>query len=514
MNRVITAAVAASLLAGIVKAQDTKSPDDRIHVERIDGGTTLMRDIAGDYSQHPKVFIALMAVRDRLFTPVGACFGIYPQDPDAVESPAELHWEIGVRVSPRAAAKKLTAPPKPYRIAKLPAIDAAVIETNVQTAAIDGLAMFRWMAEHGYVQVAPTRIEYLSHEGSPMLLPVKIIVPVKKRRSGLTLPARSGVGEVPAMQLDSSLDNLQHTPGYRASPLGSIGEIVRRGAGPVDVVLIPGWGFGAKVFDQFMADNASRFRMIAVTLPGFGTTTAPPMPPRETSYADQTWTRAAEEAVAQLIVSEHLHRPVLVGHFIVGTQIALRMAIDHPELISGVVAMAGAPLSPMASRRDSTGKTSATYDERVRGIDGYLAPRFFKMVPKLAWDQNNFSEVLYARDSAHAAELWRLSASVPVPVMVRYLCEFYASDMSREYAQIRVPTIALIPGFSAELLADTRQRNVKPLFMDSWASAAGANPLLSVRMVPGSRIFITDDQPDAVRAAIQELSRQKMATKR
>jgi hypothetical protein len=169
-------------------AQGAKRPDDRIHLERITGGSALMRDVTGDYAQHPKVFAELLTLRDQLFTPIGACFGIYPDDPDVVEAKSQLKWQIGVRVEPKEAGAKLASPPAPWRLSKLPDVEAAVIETDVQTAGLDGLAMFRWMAEHGYAQIAPTRIEYLSHEGSPMLLPVKIIVPVVKRRSGLVLP--------------------------------------------------------------------------------------------------------------------------------------------------------------------------------------------------------------------------------------------------------------------------------------------------------------------------------------
>jgi len=87
------------------------------------------------------------------------------------------------------------------------------------------------------------------------------------------------------------------------------------------------------------------------------------------------------------------------------------------------------------------------------------------------------------------------------------LCEFYASDMTRDYAGLRVPAIALVPGFSPGLLADTKQKNLKPIFIDSWASAVGAGPLLLVRRIPGSMIFMTDDQPAAVLAAIEDIAR-------
>ena len=130
-----------------------------------------------------------MAVRDAGYIGVGDCFGIYPMDPDAVASPAALRWRVGVRVSAKPG-QRLQAPKPPYKLERLPATQAAVLETRVDTAATDGLALLRWMPENGYVQTGPTRMEYLAHDGNPLLIPARIIVPIKKRPSGLLLPPR------------------------------------------------------------------------------------------------------------------------------------------------------------------------------------------------------------------------------------------------------------------------------------------------------------------------------------
>src|SRR5204862_2224286 len=97
-----------------------------------------------------------------------------------------------------------------------------------------------------------------------------------------------------AMAQDSLLDNLQHDAAYRPARLGTLGQVVRKGSGSLDVLIIAGWGFGASAFEEFMTSNSERYRMVAVTLPGFGGTAAPPMPPANTSYSEGTWTRAAE----------------------------------------------------------------------------------------------------------------------------------------------------------------------------------------------------------------------------
>ena len=91
------------LLGSILgRAQGLSSPithEDQIKVEEIPAITIVYREVVGDYSLHPKVFAEMMAYSQKRFSPVGACFGIYPIDPDSVESPAKLKWEVGVAVA-------------------------------------------------------------------------------------------------------------------------------------------------------------------------------------------------------------------------------------------------------------------------------------------------------------------------------------------------------------------------------------------------------------------------------
>jgi hypothetical protein len=90
--------------------------------------------------------------------------------------------------------------------------------------------------------------------------------------STLAVPAGEVVAQgVPRiLEQDSSLDNLVDPPGYQTSPLGTLGAIRRVGTGPRAMVLVPGLGFGAEVFEPLMADFEDQFTMFAVTLPGSG----------------------------------------------------------------------------------------------------------------------------------------------------------------------------------------------------------------------------------------------------
>jgi len=143
------------------------------------------------------------------------------------------------------------------------------------------------------------------------------------------------------MKQDSTLNNLVDPPGYKTAKLGTLGEVVRAGTGNQGMILIPGLGFGGSIFDEFMQGFLGQYRMYAVTLPGFGGTSAPPCPGEKTSFGLQTWTNAALGAIEKLMEEEKIQNPIIVGHWLGGTQIALRLALKHPDKIKAVVLLAG-----------------------------------------------------------------------------------------------------------------------------------------------------------------------------
>ena len=62
----------------------------------------------------------------------------------------------------------------------------------------------------------------------------------------------------PGAARDSTLDNLVHAPDYVTSAPGTLGAVVERGHGPIDMVLLSGFGVGASAFEGFMKRNANR----------------------------------------------------------------------------------------------------------------------------------------------------------------------------------------------------------------------------------------------------------------
>jgi len=194
----------------------TTSTGKAVHIESLPASWVVVREVQGGYEKHTQVFDELMRYVGANFRAVGYCFGIYPTDPDAVKSGTQ-RWQVGVRVVPGKALgygnnlpmqsltristrqleqqrRQFRKAESPYRLELLDATETAVVESSVEEAPQDGLSMFGWMAKNGYVQIGPTRMEYLSHEGAPNKIPTRIVVPVKKRPSGLTVKVSSDFG--------------------------------------------------------------------------------------------------------------------------------------------------------------------------------------------------------------------------------------------------------------------------------------------------------------------------------
>lgn len=115
-------------------------------------------------------------------------------------------------------------------------------------------------------------------------------------------------------------------------------HVVEQGAGP-PLVLIHGLGgqlqhFTHSLFERLTGD----FRLIAIDRPGAGYSTR----------RDDDSARLAEQARAihTFIATQKIEKPLLVGHSL-GGSVALRLALDYPGSISGLVL-----LSPLTRRQE------------------------------------------------------------------------------------------------------------------------------------------------------------------
>lgn len=297
-----------------------------------------------------------------------------------------------------------------------------------------------------------------------------------------------------------TVDNLIHAPGYKPCVWGTLGEVKHFGSGNQDMILLPGWGFDHSVFTDFISRHEKEYRMWAVTIPGFGSTQAPPMPAQNENYRDLNWTKGVVNGIVDLIDREQLKNPVIVSLFSVSSMIALRLALDHPEKVSKVIIISG--IAKFTANYPSYEPRSL--ENRSQFIEKGLATQWFKTVNTETWNKGNFSPATFSRDSVRAKRLWNMMSSVPIPVMVRYLCEFYCTDLSLEYAKLKVPTLILIPSFSATYFSRPENSFMPSFFHFSWLGALPASNQIQMVTISDSHAFIMDDQPEKFDAIVRE----------
>ena len=95
-------------------------------------------------------------------------------------------------------------------------------------------------------------------------------------------------------------------------------------------------------------------------------------------------------------------------------------------------------------------------------------------------------------------------SSVPIPVMVRYLCEFYCTDISIEYENLSVPTLIVVPDFTEETLTNPSNNYLTSFFHSSWLGAKPASDEIQMITVTDTNAFIMEDKPEKLQKIINE----------
>jgi hypothetical protein len=96
-----------------------------------------------------------------------------------------------------------------------------------------------------------------------------------------------------------------------------------------------------------------------------------------------------------------------------------------------------------------------------------------------------------ARDEIEAA---------PLEVKIRYLCEFWASDLPGNFDKVKVPLLALVPQFDEKFLSEPGNTAFKTAYIDRWETVK--SPMVEIAKIANARLLVLDDQPEKVDDAI------------
>lgn len=311
-------------------------------------------------------------------------------------------------------------------------------------------------------------------------------------------------------EIDVSLNNLEFPADYETLPDNQPPPIIRKGRGKRTLILVPGMYSGANSFDGLIARNKSQYKFYLVTPPGISGTPARAMPAPGTSFSDLTWTRRLERDILDLIRREKLGQPVIVAERQPAAQAAMELAIEHPQQIGGIVLVGTNLVQFFPSPKDPTRKSPISFPERAVSVDEGWGARWFKYVTPETWMSGDLGRQLLSNEPARAQKAWEELEAASLQVKIRYLCEFWASDVTRGFDRLQVPVLALVPGFDEKFLADPANSFAKPAFLDSWETLVPRHPKLEIVRVPDARMLVLDDQPkladDAIAKFVERVS--------
>ncbi|PYS64916.1 MAG: hypothetical protein DMF76_03840 [Acidobacteria bacterium] len=296
-------------------------------------------------------------------------------------------------------------------------------------------------------------------------------------------------------EIDVSRNNLELPKEYKTLGNDHRPAIAKSGGGKQTLILVPGMYSGATSFDSFIDRNQTQYKFFLVTPPGINGTPSRAMPARGTSFSELTWTRSLERDILNLIRKEKLAKPIIVAERQPAAQAAIELAIEHPDQIGGVVLVGTNLVQSFFSPKDPTRKTPLAFSDRGGFVDESWAAKWFKYVTPETWKNGDLAKQLLSVDPVRAQTAWDELESAPLEIKVRYLCEFWASDVTRDFDKLKVPVLALVPGFDEKFLADPANGFAKPAFLDSWETLVPKNPQLELVRIPNTRMLVLDDQP-------------------
>lgn len=271
---------------------------------------------------------------------------------------------------------------------------------------------------------------------------------------------------------------------------GEIPAVIRQGRGDIPMILIPDAGFDGRVFQSFLERNASHYRMYALTLPGFGGTPAiPRFQPRD--YAQLRLWKNAEDAVVSLIRKEKLKSVVLVGHQ-AGAYLALRMALDHPEVIRAAVILNGLLYAPMQTSKDPSG--NVTMDYRLKIAKVFLPIELFPTSTHECLVKSWLNAPGLPPNDA-GRQLAEIAATSDRDTVWDYSAELFTTDLTDEIPKLKVPVL-VVPASSAP------GQNSKTPAELQWSTVA--SPMLKVTPIENSGAFVLQENPTALDRLILE----------
>lgn len=206
-------------------------------------------------------------------------------------------------------------------------------------------------------------------------------------------------------------------------------EVLDWGGSGRTLVLLPGLGDTAHVFDKFALTLTSKYHVFGITPRGFGASSKPSAEPANYS-ADQLG-----DDVATVIKVLKLDRPILAGHSVAG-EVLSAVGTRHPESVSALVYIdAGYPYALYDEAHGDLVLDAIALRDKLNELHLGTLPRKPKQVDELLVEIQDLQKELQQRKD----DLSQVSPPSPIdnPYSVALL------DGQKRYIQLHLPVLAI-----------------------------------------------------------------------
>jgi pimeloyl-ACP methyl ester carboxylesterase len=256
--------------------------------------------------------------------------------------------------------------------------------------------------------------------------------------------------------------------------------VERRGTHGSPLILIPGLASGAWVWADTVKQLQESHVVYTVTLPGFNGQPA----------IEGRVMKEALLSLKGLILTQKLDKPVLIGHSLGGV-LALALAENEPNLISGVISIDGLPVFP--------GTDAMPIAQRPAMAESIKASMAGLDAQKFAAQQLQYMQHIGVLDGATAEKLAKLSARSDPAASAEYMAETLALDLRPDLGKIRVPVLVISPYNAPDGATQNLSENAKT---DYYRALMKGAPKVEVVSIAPARHFVMFDQPKLVSGAI------------
>jgi pimeloyl-ACP methyl ester carboxylesterase len=268
-------------------------------------------------------------------------------------------------------------------------------------------------------------------------------------------------------------------------------QVVKRGEGPIAMILIPDMGADWTVFDSFMQRNQKDYTFYAVTLPGFGTT-APPARLSKLDYGERAWWNNAEAAILNLISQKKINHPVVLGHQ-AGAYLAMKVALSHPNQVRGAIVLNG-----LLYMTHPSIPANASPEDRAKIVNSWIPVDLF---PKPTREQyRNFYLQMASwlcKDKTRQQRLVDLLSSSSSSTWWNYFAELATTDFSDPIKNLKVPLL-IVPS----VYDSPDQFKGSEVAVQQWQSFHQSKLPITIIPMENCRAYATEDQPAKLDEAI------------